>query len=188
MTWGYGFLFVCNFDRAIFDIAKIQGAAPLAGTSLPFVLISHATMRRLSLAVNERIMLYGISGATSGEVFEEVPIVHGDKHDCFHPCLPSDRVLIGRVWPSTMTSGSTALIDEFARSRLGLQFGNHVIIARLDTLVSSFGLAARLFLSPLTSQETIGRTGVAAGVVLAHQLSEYVFLNCVIYTKSTLTT
>jgi hypothetical protein len=170
-------LIICNCDRAIFDIAKIQGAVPLAGTSLPFVLISHASMRRLSLSVNERVLLCGISGVTSGEVFEEVPIVHDDERDGLF--LP-DRALIGRVWPSTMASGAAALVDEFSRSRLGLQFGNQVIMSRLETMVSSFGLAARLFLSPLTSQERMSRTGVAAGIVLAHQLSEY-NLNCVCY-------
>ena len=136
-------------------------------------------MRRLCLAVNERVILCGMTGATSGEVFEEVP-VHEDKHDRFHPCISSDRVLIGRVWPSTMASGAAALVDDFSRSSLGLQFGNQVILSRLETSVPLFGLATRLFLSPLTSQETVARTGVAAGIVLAHQLSEYAFLNCVI--------
>jgi hypothetical protein len=138
-------------------------------------------MRRLSLAVNERIMLCGIYGASSGEVFEEAPVLQSGNNDNFHPCFPSDRLLIGRVWPSTMTSGAAVLVDEFSRSRLGLQFGNQVIMSRLEPLVSSFGLAARLFLSPLTPQEIISRTGVAAGIVLAHQLSEYVFLERCFY-------
>jgi hypothetical protein len=166
-------LMICNFNRAVFDVAKIHGAPPVAGTSLPFVLISQASMRRLSLVINERVILCGIVGASSGEVFEEE---QSNDNPCFHghPCLPSDRVLIGRVWPSTMASGAAALVDDFSRIRLGLQFGNQVTLSRLEPLVSSFGLAARLFLSPLTPQEIISRTGVAAGIVLAHQLSEFV--------------
>jgi hypothetical protein len=156
-----------NWKSAIFDLSKLQGAAPISGASLPFVLVSYACMRRLNLAVNERVLVCGYSGISSGETLDDSILLAEDCTVCF------EKSLVGRVWPTTMTSGATALLDEASRSRLGQQYGEQTVLARFDPLVSCLGIANRLFLSPSTDTEVTSKIGAAAGILLAHQLSKF---------------
>ena len=155
-----------NWQMAVFDLSKMQGAAPIPGAALTFVLVSYASMRRLGLSVNERVLLCAYYGLSAGETLDDNILLVENSAVSF------EKSLVGRVWPSTMTTGATALIDEASRSRLGQQYGGQVALARFEPLVSCLGVASRIFLSSFSQAETPIKIGTSAGIVLAHQLSE----------------
>ena len=158
-----------SWQMAVFELSKMQGAAPMMGTSLPFVLIPHASLRRLFLNVNEKVLICGCAGFTSGDTLDQSILLSEVKDDS----VSFERILVGRVWPTTMAVGAVAMLEESSRNRLGLQYGTQIFVTRLDSLVSHLDIASHVYLSPQNQTDLSSKAGKTAGIVLAHQLSEF---------------
>ena len=146
----------------------MQGAAPISSSVLPSILISHSSMRKLGLSVNEVVFLHDANGLSPGDYTEGVDALDEPNLKQF---FSSNSLLVGRAWPTAMVSGASLTIDDFSRSRLGLALGCPIALARISEISAKLLLARELYLSPIASHDII-HTCPGTTLLLAHQLSE----------------
>eukprot|EP00292_Cryptomonas_paramecium_P017713 CAMPEP_0113714604 /NCGR_PEP_ID=MMETSP0038_2-20120614/32719_1 /TAXON_ID=2898 /ORGANISM="Cryptomonas paramecium" /LENGTH=99 /DNA_ID=CAMNT_0000641619 /DNA_START=49 /DNA_END=345 /DNA_ORIENTATION=- /assembly_acc=CAM_ASM_000170 len=98
-------------------------------------------MRKLCISVNEPILISNSPELDAGAVLYEEETAAESDHDM----SPS---LVGRAWPSTLVSGASISVEEYAISFIQATIGGTVTLHRADSAGGRHGVAAKLVLSP----------------------------------------